>query len=58
MVRFIIEIEQVPGEPNGVNVALRTENQQPTSIEEALAERIKPILRALPSNLSAPPAGE
>lgn len=58
MVRFLIEIEQVPDDPKGVNVSVRSEKQQPTSIEDALAERIKPILRALPSSLSDPPAGE
>jgi hypothetical protein len=58
MVRFIIEIEQVPDEPLGVNVSVRSEKQQPTSIEEALAERISPILRALPSTLKEPPTGE
>jgi len=58
MVRFLIEIEQVPDEPKGVNVSVRSEKQQPTGIEEALAERISPILRALPATLSDPPAGE
>jgi hypothetical protein len=58
MVRFLIEIQEVPGEPTGVNVSLRSEKQHPTSIEEALAERISPILRALPSTLKDPPAGE
>ena len=54
MVRFLIEIEQVPGDPTGVNVSVRSEKHQPTSIEEALANKISPILRALPSNLSDP----
>ena len=58
MVRFIIEIEQVPGEAEGVNVVMRSEKQQPAPIEEALAERISPTLRALPSTLRDPPAAE
>jgi hypothetical protein len=58
MVRFIIEIEQVPGDPKGVNVAMRVEKQEAAQIEEALADRIKPILRALPNTLSDPTAGE
>jgi hypothetical protein len=59
MVRFIIEIEQVPGDPKAVNVVVRTEKQQPTHIEQVLANRISPTLRALPSTgLSDPPAGE
>ena len=58
MVRFLIEIEQVPGDPTGVNVSVRSEKQQPTSIEEALATKISPILRALPSTLSDPPPSE
>ena len=58
MVGFIIEIEQVPGDPKGVNVVMRTEQDQPTPVEEALANRFKPTLRALPSSLSDSSAGE
>jgi hypothetical protein len=58
MVKFIIEIEEVAGEPNGVNVLFRSEKQQPTQIEEALAKRLEPLLRALPSSLSGDPPSE
>ena len=49
MVRFIIEIEQVAGKPKAVNVVVRTEKQQSTHIEEAVANRLAPSIRALPS---------
>jgi len=59
MVRFIIEIEEVSNEPNALNVVMRTENQQPTPLEEAMAQRISPHLRALPgaSSSDAAPNG-
>jgi len=55
MVRFIIEIEEVSGEPNALNVVIRSEKQQPTPLEEAMAQRIKPSLRALPGASSSDP---
>ena len=59
MVRFIIEIEQVTGDPKAVNMTIRTEKQQPTHVEEALANRLSPRLRALPSaSLSDDPPSE
>jgi hypothetical protein len=53
MVRFIIEIEEVSDEPNAVNVLIKTDKQQPTPLEEALAQRISPHLRALPGASSS-----
>jgi len=58
MFRYIIEIEQAAGEDNGVNVQFRSEKQQPTQIEEALAKRLEPLLRALPSRLRDDPPTE
>ena len=57
MVRFIIEIEEVSGEPNAVNMVIKTEKQQPTQLEEAVAQRISPNLRTLlgPSSSDAAP---
>jgi hypothetical protein len=48
MVRFLIEIEAVAGDPNAVNIAVKTERNQPTDIEESTAQRILPALRDLP----------
>ena len=53
MVRFIIEIEDVTGEPNAVNIVIKTENQKPTPLEEAMARRISAHLRALPGATSS-----
>ena len=58
MFRYIIEIEQAAGEDNGVNVQFRSEKQQPTQIEEALAKRLESLLRALPSRLRDDPPTE
>jgi hypothetical protein len=57
MVRFIIEIEEVSDEPNAVNIVIKTENQQPTPLEEAMARRISPHLRALPGASSSEERG-
>ena len=57
MVRFIIEIEEVSDEPNAVNIVIKTENQQPTPLEEAMAQRISPHLRALPGASSSEERG-
>ena len=53
MVRFIIEIQEVSDEPNALNVLIRKEKQQPTALEEAMAQRIAPHLRALPGGNSS-----
>src|ERR1051326_4445953 len=48
MVRFVIDIEAVAGDPEGVNILLKTERKQPTEVEETAARRLLPALRDLP----------
>ena len=47
MVRFRIDIEAVAGDPNAMNILLKTETNQATEPEEASARRLLPALRNL-----------
>jgi hypothetical protein len=50
MVRFVIDIEADAGDPEAVNILLKTERKQPTEVEETAARRLLPKLRDLPKN--------
>jgi len=47
MVRFVIDIEAVAGDPKAVNILLKTNSNQPDEAEEAAAKRLLPRLRDL-----------
>ena len=48
MVRFLIEIEAIAGDPEAVNIMLKTQRDQPAEVEETAARRLLPALRDLP----------
>jgi hypothetical protein len=50
MVKFLIEIEADAGEPEALNITLKTQRSQPTEVEEKAARRLLPALRDLPKN--------
>jgi len=45
MVRFMIDIETVAGDPRAVNILLKTNSDQAAEAEEEAAERLLPVLR-------------
>ena len=47
MVRFVIDIEAVAGDPEAVNILLKTNSNQAAEPEEAAARRLLPVLRDL-----------
>ena len=47
MVRFVIDIEAVAGDPESVNILLKTNRNQAAQSEEAAAQRLLPVLRDL-----------
>ena len=47
MVRFRIDIEAVAGDPEAVNILLKTESNQAAEAEEQSARRLLPALRDL-----------
>jgi len=47
MVRFVIDIAAVAGDPKEVNILLKTVSNQPAEAEETAAERLLPALRDL-----------
>lgn len=47
MVRFLIEIEADAGDPEAVNILLKTNSNEATEAEEAAAQRLLPVLRDL-----------
>jgi hypothetical protein len=44
MVRFVIDLEAAPGDPEAVNIVLKTQRNQPTEVEETAARRLLPAL--------------
>jgi hypothetical protein len=50
MVRFVIDIEAVAGNPGEVNILLKTERKQATEVEETAAGRLLPKLCDLPKS--------
>jgi hypothetical protein len=47
MVRFVIDIEAIAGDPKAVNILLKTNSNQAAEAEEATAQRLLPVLRDL-----------
>jgi hypothetical protein len=47
MVRFVIDIQTVAGDPKTVNILLKTNSEQAAEPEEAAAKRLLPVLRGL-----------
>ena len=47
MVRFVIDIAAVAGDPKEVKILLKTVSNQPAEAEETAAERLLPALRDL-----------
>jgi hypothetical protein len=47
MIRFRIEIEAAAGDPEAVNILLKTDRDQVIEAEEESARRLLPALRAL-----------
>jgi hypothetical protein len=47
VVRFVIDIEAVAGDPEAVNILLKTNSTQAVEAEEATAQRLLPVLREL-----------
>jgi hypothetical protein len=44
MVRFVIDIEAVPGDAKAVNIVLKTQRDQPAEVEETAARQLLPAL--------------
>lgn len=47
MVRFVIDIEAVDGDPKALNILLKTSSHQAAETEDATARRLLPVLRDL-----------
>ena len=44
MVRLVIDIEADAGDPNAVNMVIKTQRNQPAEVEETAARRLLPAL--------------
>jgi hypothetical protein len=44
MVRLVIDIEAIDGDPETVNMVLKTQRDRPAEVEEAAARRLVPAL--------------
>jgi hypothetical protein len=44
MVRFVIDIEADAGDPEAVNILLKTQRNEPAEVEETAARRLLPAL--------------
>jgi len=64
MVRFVIDIEVIAGDPGAVDILLKTNSNQAAEAEEAAAQRLLPVLRDVlktgfpESDESRPPVAE